>query len=128
VWNYYKNSVTIDGTTSDVTRGFLKNQFLENSTVKFTEGTGRYINAFGAIKDYTGTIYDKVDPTTGVRTPYTDEGLTQELDQQYWDRSTTDPRYYVLHTTVNAWDCKVLPTDNSYTLQATDVYNQIYQK
>ena len=128
VWNYYKNSVTIGGTTSDVTRGMLKNKFLENSTVKFTEGTGRYINAFGAIKDYTGTIYDKVNPTTGVRTPYIDEGLTQELDQQYWNRSTTDPRYYVLHTTVNTWDCKVLPTDNTYTLQAADVYNQIYQK
>ena len=128
IWNYYKSSVTMNGTTSDVTRGMLKNMFLEKSTVKFTTNTGRYINAFGALVDYKGVIYENVDPTTGVRTPYTDEAYTQELDAQYWDRSTTDPRYYVLHTTVNDWDCKVLPTDASYTLNATNVYNKIYQK
>lgn len=128
VWNYYKNSVTIDGTTSDVTRGFLKNQYLENSTVTFTEGTGEYVNAFGGINDYTGTVYEGTDSVTGVRTPYTDEALTQVLDSQYWDRSTEDPRYYVLHSTVNGWDCTVKPSDSSYTLQGTDGYNQIYKK
>ena len=50
------------------------------------------------------------------------------LDAQYWDRSTTDTRYYVLHTTPNAWDCKVLPSDASYTLKEMKVYNQIYEK
>ena len=128
VWNYYKNSVTIDGTTSDVTRGFLKNQYLENSTVTFTEGTGEYVNAFGGINDYTGTVYEGTDSVTGVRTPYTDEALTQVLDSQYWDRSTENPRYYVLHSTVNGWDCTVKPSDSSYTLQGTDGYNQIYKK
>lgn len=128
IWNYYKSSVTMNGTTSDVTRGMLKNQFLEKSTVKFTQGTGRYINAFGAINDYKGAVYGKADQATGVWTPYTDEECTQELDAQYWDRSTTEPKYYVLHTTPNAWDCKVLPSDASYTLKEKKVYNQIYEK
>jgi hypothetical protein len=129
VWNYYKSSVDINGVTSDFTRGMLKNQFLDNSTITFTDGTENYINAFGSIPDYSGKVYDKVDPTTGVRTPYTDPGLTQELDTQYWDRSTSDPRYYTLHSKVNEWDCTVVP-DKGYVLQGVQEggYNKIYQK
>lgn len=127
VWNYYNNSVTINGTTSDVTRGMLKNQFLNNSTVKFTSNPGQYVNAFGSINDYGGVIYEKADDE-GVRTPYTDKACTQILDAQYWDRLESDPRYYVIHSTVNAWDCVVVPTDASYTLKATKLYNKIYQK
>lgn len=127
VWNYYKNSVTINNVTTDVTRGMIKNQFLNSSTVKFTAAPGRYVNAFGAIPDYAGKVYSTTDPTTGVMTPYVDEACTQELDAQYWDRAA-DPRYYELHTTVNAWDCTVLPTDATFTLKGTEVYNQIYKK
>jgi hypothetical protein len=105
----------------------LKNQFLNNSTVKFTANPGQYVNAFGSFNDYGGVIYEKADDA-GVRTPYTDKACTQILDAQYWDRLESDPRYYVIHSTVNAWDCVVVPTDASYTLKATKLYNKIYQK
>ena len=128
VWNYYRNSVTINNVASDVTRGMLKNEFFDNSTVKFTANPGQYINAFGSIKDYDGIVYEQADQETGIRTPYTDEACTLVLDAQYWDRLESDPRYYVLHATVNAWDCTVTPIDASYTLKATKQYNKIYRK
>ncbi len=129
VWNYYKNAVTIDDVTSDVTRGEIKNKFLNNSTVTFTATTSRYVNAFGPLFDYPYEVYvKKITDENGVTTeyPYTDEALTQELDQTYWDRAT-DTRYYVLHSYANAWDCTVTPP-TGYTQTSTELYNKIYTK
>ena len=127
VWNYYKSNVTISGTTTAITRGMIKNQFLDKSTVTFTANPGQYVNAFASINDYTGAVYEKAD-AAGVRTPYTDAACTQVLDASYWDRLSTDARYYVLHSTMNAWDCTVTPTDANYTLKGTKNYNKIYKK
>lgn len=126
VWNYYRSSITVGETTTAVTRDFLKSNYLDNSTVTFTTDPANYINAFGAIYDYTDKVYGLKD-ANGIWTPYTDEACTQELASTYWTRSA-DPRYYTLNSSKNAWDCTVTPTETTYTIKETKVYNQIYKK
>ena len=125
VWNYYKEKV---GDTS-VTRDYLKSNFLDKSTVVFTADPAQYVNAFGALTDYTGKVYAKID-ADGVWWPYVDSLLTTPLDKTYWTRSTDakSAKYYILTSTKNAWDCTVTPTSTAYTIKDTDVYNQIYKK
>lgn len=124
VWNYYKK----ENGTSELTRETLQSQYLNKSSIAFTTNTGKYINAFGALYNYNGRVYDKANTLTGVLTPYIDSACTQVLDVQYWDRSTSDAKYYILHSHVNPWDCIVKPTDESYILNETEVYNKIYKK
>src|SRR3712207_8451203 len=65
---------------------------LNNSTIKFTAVPDRYVNAFGAVYNYNdgeSPVYSKLEnegTDNEVWTPYTDENLTQPLDQQYWER------------------------------------------
>lgn len=130
VWTYYKNSFVVDKDTTTVTRSALKSNYLDNSTVSFTTAPLRYVNAFGAIKDYSKEVYSKQDDN-GIWWPYTDAACTVPLGTQYWTRSTDAKysMYYVLTSTQNEWDCTVtLNAAAAYTWTGTDVYNKVYKK
>lgn len=140
VWTYYKNSFPKNGSTINVTRTALKEMF-DESTISFGEQIpAKYTNAFGAINDYDGIVYNKavfteyvgdVFVNDYVNTPYVDAGFNTELSTDYWTRSA-DPRYYTLKTTKNEWDCTVTPDATGYTLydEATlglvNAYNVVY--
>lgn len=126
VWNYYKsNVVDANGTILEAfDRAKLKEK-LNTANVKFTSDPGQYVNAFGAVYDYDGKVYGKVD-SDGVWTPYADEALTTELGSQYWYRA--DRKYYILRTHKNELDCTVTPVNTTYTVKGTALFNQIYKK
>ena len=54
VWNYFK---------SNITRETLKNTYLNNSTITFTNDTKAYINAFGTVNDAINEWDCTVSPT-----------------------------------------------------------------
>lgn len=119
VWNYYNEDATREGIKG----------LANNSTVTFDEAPGFYINGFNKILDYKDPVYDKVDSLTGVRTPYKDEALTEELDETYYTRDASDNRYYILTGTPSANDCTVKPTDadlKESTVRIRSEYNKIY--
>ena len=117
VWNYFKAEA--------ITREQLK-PMLDKSTVSFTEAPGRYVNAFGALYDYTGKVYPKADGN-GVWTPYTDEACSQELSSNFWRRDA-DGKYFLLNTHVNPLDCTVKPADTTFAAQGRLLYSPVYRK
>ncbi len=117
VWNYFKADA--------ITREQLK-PMLDKSTVSFTEAPGRYVNAFGALYDYTGKVYSKADGN-GVWTPYTDEACSQELSSNFWRRDA-DGKYFLLNTHVNPLDCTVKPADTTFAAQGRLLYSPVYRK
>ena len=63
VWNYYKNSLTVNGVTSDITRDWLQSQYLNNSTISFMVSTKKYINEFGTVNNAINKLDCTVSPT-----------------------------------------------------------------
>lgn len=129
VWNYFKsNVVDEDGNLVETFDRTKLQEKLNTSTVAFTSDPGQYVNAFGAVYDYNGPIYGKVDELTGVWTPYVDEALTTVLGAEYWGRDPLDAKYYVINYHKNVLDCVVTPVNSAYSVQGTAIYNQIYKK
>lgn len=128
LWNYYKNSFTVDNNTTKITRESLKT-FLDKSTVKFENADPyKYVNAFNGINKYTGKVYSK--EIGGQLFPYTDENCTEgnELAQEFWIRSEGRySKYYTLVTTQNEWDCIVKAPD-AYKQKGTEDYDIVYMK
>ena len=129
VWNYFKSNIVDENGTvlESFDRAKLQTK-LNASTIKFTSDPGQYVNAFGAVYDYNGPIYGKVDELTGVWTPYVDEALTTVLGAEYWGRDPLDAKYYVINYHKNVLDCVVTPVNSAYSVQGTAIYNQIYKK
>ena len=128
VWNYFKSEIAIPGTenTEAFTREKLQ-PMLDKSTVSFTEAPGRYVNAFGALYDYTGKVYSKADGN-GVWTPFTDEECTTPLAPEFWTRPAGETKYYELKTHVNPLDCIVKPADAAFTEKGKLLYSPFYKK
>lgn len=127
VWNYYKSNVVDAAGAVLETLDRTKIQALLNtSKVLFDTDPDLYVNAFGAVYDYTGTVYSKV--VDGVYTPYTDKGLTAPLATIYWDRDPNDSRYYILKSHINDLDCIVTPVNTAFSVIDTVVFSQVYKK
>ena len=125
VWNYFKSEA--------ITREQLQ-PMLNNSTIKFTAVPDRYVNAFGAVYNYNdgeSPVYSKLENAgtdNEVWTPYTDENLTQPLDQQYWEREAGEKKYYLLKHHMNPLDCTVTPEGTELKESGKRVYSKLYTK